>query len=46
MYGSITSLEIFRWGFAHLPGAIFYYAKELELDPEDIGLLATLFLCF
>lgn len=46
MYGSITSLEIFRWGFAHLPGAIFYYAKELELDTEDIGLLATLFYAF
>lgn len=46
MYGSITSLEIFRWGFAHLPGAIFYYAKELELDPEDIGLLATIFYAF
>lgn len=46
MYGSITSLEIFRWGFAHLPGAIFYYAKELELEPEDIGLLATLFYAF
>lgn len=46
MYGSITSLEIMRWGFAHLPGAILYYAKELELDPEDIGLLATLFYAF
>jgi len=37
-----ASLEIVRWGFAHLPGAVFYYAKELDLDMEDIGLIATL----
>lgn len=43
MYKSSASLEVFRWGFSHLPGAVFHYAAELELDMEDIGLLALLF---
>jgi len=41
-----ASLEIFRWGFAHLPGAVFYYAKELELDMEDIGIISALFYAY
>lgn len=41
-----ASLEAFRWGFAHLPGAVFYYAKELELDMEDIGILSSLFYAY
>ncbi len=41
-----SSLEIFRWGFAHLPGAVFYYAKELDLDMEDIGIIAALFYAY
>ncbi|MEA1961335.1 MAG: DnaD domain protein [Bacillota bacterium] len=40
------SLEVLRWGFAHLPGAILFYARELELDMEDIGILSTLFYAF
>jgi len=43
MYKSSASLEIFRWGFSHLPGAVFHYATELELEMEDIGLLALIF---
>lgn len=41
-----TSLEIFRWGYVHLPGAVFFYAKELELDMEDIGILTAMFYAF
>lgn len=37
-----ASLEIIRWGFAHLPGAVFYYAKELDIDMEDIGVLSAI----
>jgi len=38
-----SSLEFFRWGFASVPGIIFHYAKELDLEVEDIGLLCALF---
>ncbi|MDD3364182.1 MAG: DnaD domain protein [Syntrophomonas sp.] len=41
-----ASLEIMRWGYAHLPGAIFFYAKELDLDMEDIGILSAIFYAF
>jgi len=41
-----TSLEIFRWGYVHLPGAVFFYAKELDLDIEDIGILSAIFYAF
>ncbi|HWQ74368.1 MAG TPA: DnaD domain protein [Syntrophomonas sp.] len=41
-----AALEIYRWGFAHLPGAVFYYGKELELSLEDIGFVAALFYAF
>jgi DNA replication protein DnaD len=38
-----AELEIYRWGFAHLPGAVFYYGKELDLNMEDIGFITALF---
>jgi len=41
-----TSLEIYRWGYVHLPGAVFFYAKELDLDMEDIGILTAIFYAF
>jgi len=41
-----TSLEIIRWGYVHLPGAVFFYAKELDLDMEDIGILSAIFYAF
>lgn len=41
-----TSLEIMRWGYAHLPGAVFFYAKELDLDMEDIGILSAIFYAY
>ncbi len=36
-------IELFRWGYAQVPGIIFHYAKELDLDVEDIGILSTVF---
>jgi DNA replication protein DnaD len=36
-------MEMYRWSFACLPGAIFNYAKELDLDIEDIGIFTALF---
>lgn len=41
-----TALEIFRWGYVHLPSAVFFYAKELDLDIEDIGILTAIFYAF
>lgn len=41
-----AALEIFRWGYAHVPGSIFYYARELELDMEDIGIVSAIFYTF
>lgn len=46
MTDDYAALEIYRWGFAHLPGAVFYYGKELELNLEDIGFLAALFYAY
>ena len=41
-----ASLEIMRWGYAHLPGAVLFYAKELDVDMEDIGILSAIFYAF
>ncbi|MGE5389924.1 MAG: DnaD domain protein [Deltaproteobacteria bacterium] len=38
-----SSLEFYRWGLAGIPGIIFHYAKELDLEVEDIGLLCAMF---
>jgi hypothetical protein len=46
MSNDYAALEVYRWGFAHLPGAVFYYGKELELNLEDIGFLAALFYAY
>lgn len=46
MHKNSASLEIFRWGHAHVPGIIFCYAPELEVDMEDIGILCTIFYTF
>jgi DNA replication protein DnaD len=34
---------MFRWGYAQVPGIIFYYAKALELELEDFGILSSIF---
>ncbi len=46
MQNNAASLEIIRWGYVHLPAAVFFYAKELELDMEDVGILAAIFYAF
>lgn len=38
-----ASLELMRFGYASIPGALFNYAQELDLDMDDIGVLATIF---
>jgi DNA replication protein DnaD len=38
----LTCMEIFRWGFANVPGTLFQYAHELELDMEDMGFLTVI----
>ncbi|QGT99559.1 DNA replication protein DnaD [Candidatus Syntrophocurvum alkaliphilum] len=42
MHSTSALLEIFRWGYAHVPGVLFTYSKELDLDMEDIGVLAAI----
>lgn len=36
-------LELFRWGFAQVPAAIYSYADELGLDAEDLGIMGAVF---
>jgi DNA replication protein DnaD len=46
MFKNSALLETLRWGQAHVPGVIFFYSQELELDVEDIGILSTIFYTF
>ncbi len=46
MYFNSSSVEALRWGTACIPGVLFHYAKELELDFEDIGIIAAVFYAF
>ncbi len=46
MHPKSASLEMFRWGYVNFPAVLFYYAKELDLDIEDLGMLATVFFSF
>ncbi|HNX29703.1 MAG TPA: DnaD domain protein [Syntrophomonadaceae bacterium] len=41
-----AALEIFRWGNANVPGIIFWYANELDLNMEDIGVLSAIYYAF
>ncbi len=41
MIQSSAIIEVFRWGYVNIPGVLFAYAKELNLDMEDIGILAS-----
>lgn len=38
-----STVETYRWGFASVPGVLFFYAQELDLEVEDIGVLSSLF---
>ncbi len=42
MENRIAWLEIFRWGFVSFPGMLFAYARELDLELEDIAVIAAL----
>ena len=46
MHHNIASLEIIRWGYANIPGALFHYGQELDLEIEDIGVLAAVLYTF
>lgn len=46
IHNNSAALEIFRWGYAHVPGSVFYYALELDLDMEDIGIISAIFYTF
>ena len=41
-----VALETTRWGNANIPGVIFWYANELDLNMEDIGVLTTIYYAF
>ncbi|NSW83395.1 MAG: DnaD domain protein [Syntrophothermus sp.] len=36
-----ATMELLRWGFVQIPAALYYYAGELDLDAEDIGILGA-----
>ncbi len=42
MIQSSAIIEVFRWGYVSIPGVLFAYAKELNLEMEDIGILASI----
>lgn len=46
MYKRTAHLEMTRWGYVNLPGVIFEYSKELDLDIEDIGILTAMFFSY
>lgn len=46
MHRYTAALEITRWGNADIPGIIFWYANELDLNMEDIGVLSTIYYAF
>lgn len=46
MFLNSSSVEALRWGTVAIPGVLFNYAKELDLDMEDIGIIATILYAF
>lgn len=39
-------LELLRWGIVQIPAVLYFYAQELNLDIEDLGLLGAVFYAF
>lgn len=39
-------LEMYRWGWVNIPGVLFAYTKELNLDMEDIGIINAIFYAY
>lgn len=46
MFYNSSCVEALRWGSACVPGVLFNYAKELDLEMEDIGIIATIIYAF
>ncbi|MDD2620560.1 MAG: DnaD domain protein [Syntrophomonadaceae bacterium] len=46
MHPKSAGLEIFRWGYVNFPAVLFYYAKEMDLEIDDLGMLAAVFYSF
>ncbi len=46
MIQSAAIFEALRWGYVNIPGVLFAYAKEMDLDMEDIGIMATILYAF
>ncbi len=46
MFFNSSAIEALRFGHASIPGVLFYYAKELDLDMEDIGIITSIFYAF
>ena len=38
-----TFMEVLRWGLVQIPAAVYHYASELDLEPEDLGVLGAAF---
>ncbi len=36
-------MEVLRWGLVQIPAAVYHYASELDLEPEDLGVLGAAF---
>ncbi|MGE5398530.1 MAG: DnaD domain protein [Chitinophagales bacterium] len=41
-----ATLEFYRWGFVQVPGILYHYSVELELEPEDLGILGAIFFVY
>jgi hypothetical protein len=46
MHNTVACLEMMRWGYCNVPGALFYYGPELELEIEDIGIISAIFYAY
>lgn len=42
MVNRSTFLEMMRWGNINVPGVIFEYSKELDINTDDIGILTAI----
>src|SRR5690554_6509611 len=43
MHNLSASVEILRWGHAHVPAVLFCYGRELDITIEHIGVFAAIF---
>lgn len=43
MHNLSATVEILRWGQAHVPAVLFCYGRELDITIEDIGVFTAIF---